>query len=194
MGDSRVRSWGCRRRCISSLRLRKLHCRNKPCCWCGLCFFNLLSSSSEVFKNPSRKQWVHQANMQVFINMSDSDQTVCNCKCTQGSKQTPMIETTGTICLYLGNAVYPFLPLPFPLPSSSNDFQLSYCPWFHQQISVQQKEVCCYFLCEVSQQLKWNVNHSHAVKLLFPDKEVSWGKHQSQPILLRILFIQLSCY
>lgn len=90
----------------------------------------------ESLKKPTEISGFTNPISSFAINMSDGDQTACNCKCTQGSKNTPMIETTGTICLYLGRAVFPLLPLPFPLPSSSNGFQLSYCPCINLPGSV----------------------------------------------------------
>jgi len=76
-----------------------------------------------------------------------------------------MVEIMGTICLYLGSTVFPLLPLPFPLPSSSNDFQLSYCPCIKLPDSVNRFQynnrkksliffLPSYSLREVIQQLK----------------------------------------
>lgn len=104
--------------------LRGLHCRSHIV---DVDSVFSISSSSGVFKKINRNQCLQQSNKQVFLNRSDGDQTAYNHECTQGRKKTPMIETTGTICLYLGIALFPCLPLPFLLLSSSNGFQLSYC-------------------------------------------------------------------
>lgn len=55
--------------------------------------------------------------------MSGYDQTANSYEEAQGSKSAPRTESTGTICLQLGSAVFLFLLHSIPL-CSSNDFHI----------------------------------------------------------------------